>query len=82
MAKLIVAFALLRKRLKTAKIQLEYTQFIPPKEHSLPRLERTTREGNSHFLKEPVQHKITQFGVKWRVFFAVHKAVQIVTTRL
>jgi hypothetical protein len=55
-------FALLRERLKTAKIQLEYKTFIPAEENSVLRLERTIREGNSHFFGTSATQKYTFWG--------------------
>ena len=81
MTKLIVVFLTFAKAPKTAKIQSEYKNFVPPEEHIALRLGRTTREGNRHFFGTYATQKYTVWG-KLESFFFLHMAVQILTTRL
>jgi hypothetical protein len=64
-----------------AKIQLEYKNFVPPEEHSVLLLRRTTREENSNFFGTCATQKYTVWG-ELESFFSLHMAVQILTTRL
>jgi len=52
-------------------------KFLPPEEHSVLRLERTTREGNSHFFGTCATQKYTVWGELEVLFCSTHDGTNI-----